>query len=65
MAFGDDILLKILIQVLEKLVTPASVKQAETYIVEALAALAKKTDSKVDDALVKVVADALGIPVPV
>ncbi len=63
MSFGEDFMLKILVQVLGQLVTPESIKEAEGYLIAAAEALAKNTASKVDDALVKILADALGVPV--
>jgi hypothetical protein len=60
----ESVALKILVEVLERLVTPESVKKAEGWLVAGLAALAKSTVSKADDALVKILADALEVPVP-
>lgn len=57
--------IKILIEALKKYLTPDTFKQACTMLVNWLAEQAKKTDTKIDDDLVKVVAAALGVPVPV
>lgn len=57
--------IKILIEALKKYLTPDTFKAACTMLVAWLAEQAKKTDTKIDDDLVKVVAAALGVPVPV
>lgn len=59
-----DWAIKIIIEALKKYLTPETVKQASTALVAWLAVQATKTDTKVDDELVRVVAQALGVPVP-
>lgn len=45
----------------KQLLTPAFIKQAEVQFVAMLKDLAAKTDNKVDDAVVQIISDALGI----
>lgn len=57
--------IKILIEALKKYLTPETFKTACVWVVGFLAEQAKRTDTSVDDELVKIVAAALGVPVPV
>lgn len=52
---------QLLIWVIEKVLTPDVIKGAEVEFVTFLKALSEKSPSKIDDALVKLVAVALGV----
>ncbi len=57
---------KILVGILTKYLTPEVIaefeKQAAVFVVGKLREFAASTDSKIDDAIVQVVAEALGVP---
>jgi hypothetical protein len=55
---------KLVLWILQMVLTPSVIKGAEQDFVNFLAALAAKSPGKVDDVLVKLLADALGCQVP-
>lgn len=65
----DSIVEKLLLALLEKTLTPNTVKMAEKYVkqyaVKLLEDLAKSTDNKIDDYIVGVVKEAFEMKVPV
>lgn len=56
-----EILIGLLLEILEKLVTPDLVKVAKEKAVAYLRELAKQSDNELDDKLVDIVAKALGV----
>lgn len=64
MDIAKQMLAKLVLELLEKLVTPDLLKKGHVALVGYLAALAKQTDNDVDDKIVEVVAKALGVEVP-
>jgi hypothetical protein len=58
-----DLLLKLILDALEKLITPDLQQKADEWIVARLRELADKTDNEVDDKVVELVAKALGVAV--
>lgn len=57
----NGVLEQLLLYVLKQLVTPDVVKEFEKQVVAKFRELAKQTDNKVDDAMVDVIAAALGV----
>lgn len=57
----NGVLEQVLLYVLHQLVTPDVVKEFERQVVAKLRALAADTSTKVDDAMVDVIAAALGV----
>lgn len=59
----QELLLKILVNVLGRLLTPEVIRTAEVELVAWLKVQATSTTNKIDDAVVQIIADALGVPV--
>jgi hypothetical protein len=59
-----NMLLKILVEVLGKLITPDLVEKFKTDVILYVAELAKQSDNKIDDSIVEILADALGVKLP-
>jgi len=59
-----NMLLKILVEVLGKLITPELVEKFKVDVILYVAELAKQSDNKVDDAIVEILAEAMGVDVP-
>ena len=57
----QDLLLKALMQILGKLLTPDVVAQAEQYVVCWAKSQVANTANKIDDAFVQILAEALGV----
>jgi hypothetical protein len=57
----NGVLEKVLLYVLGQLITPEVVKQFEKEVVVKLRALAADTSTKVDDTMVEIIAEALGV----
>jgi hypothetical protein len=55
---------QLLVWIINRILTPDVIKGAEVQFVEFLKAASEKTPSKIDDALVKLVALALGVEMP-
>lgn len=58
----QNLLETILLFLLRKLLTPELIKGAEQAFIHWLKGLAADTSNKIDDYMVEVIADALGIP---
>jgi len=56
-----DVLLKLIMKVIEGLITDDVINNAKQEAVNYLRELAKQTDNEVDDRLVEIVARALGV----
>lgn len=56
-------LLKILVEVLGKLITPEVVEEAKVGFVTWLKSQVASTDNEIDDAVVAIIAKALGVPI--
>ena len=56
-----DVLLKLIMKVIEGLITDDVINNAKEEAVNYLRELAKQTDNEVDDRLVEIVARALGV----
>lgn len=59
-----SVLIKLIMEALEKLITPSVIKEAKVAAVKYLAELAKSTDNEIDDKIVEIVAKALEVDVP-
>lgn len=57
----DGVLDQVLLYVLKQLITPDVVKEFEKQVVAKLRGLAANTSTKVDDAMVDIIAQALGV----
>lgn len=55
---------QLVIWIVNRLLTPEVIKGAEKELVVFLQALAKKSSNSIDDALVKLIAMALGVDLP-
>lgn len=53
----------LLLFIVKQLVTPELIKQGETALVKYLQTLAADSSNKIDDYMVQVIADALGVTV--
>ncbi len=60
----DKVLEQVLIFVLKQLLSGNVVDEGKKALVAYLAELAKDTSNKVDDYMVSVIAEALGVPTP-
>lgn len=58
----NPILEKILLEIIKKLISDEVVLNAKKHLVEFLSMLAKQSDNKIDDYMVSVIAEALGVP---
>lgn len=58
----SNLIVKVLVSMLAKLVTERFFAKTTVY---SLRALARKTDNKLDDQIVRAAAEALGVPLPV
>lgn len=58
----NGVLEKMLLYIIGQLITPDVVKEFEKQVVAKLRELAASTDNKVDDAMVDIIAEALGVP---
>ena len=52
---------KLLLMLISQLLTPELIKKFEVYVVQWLWQLAQSSDNKVDDAMVRAIAEALGV----
>lgn len=57
-----ELLLKILVDLVGRMLTPEVVRKAETELVAWLKVQAAATDNPIDDSVVKIIASALGVP---
>lgn len=64
MDLARQMLAKLVLELLEKLVTPDMLKKGHVLLVGYLVGLAKQTDNEIDDKVVAIIAKALDVEVP-